>query len=46
MLESGAQRFLELGPGTVLAGLMKRIERTAEVVSLGTAAGVTAFLES
>ncbi len=45
MLDAGVSRFLELGPGSVLAGLMKRIDRAAEVVSLGTAADVNAFLE-
>jgi [acyl-carrier-protein] S-malonyltransferase len=37
MLAAGVDRFVELGPGTVLAGLMKRIERQARVVSVGTA---------
>jgi [acyl-carrier-protein] S-malonyltransferase len=46
MLENGVRRFIELGPGTVLAGLMKRIERDAHVVSLGTADQATAFLET
>jgi [acyl-carrier-protein] S-malonyltransferase len=36
--------FVELGPGGVLAGLLKRIVPGAEVDSLGTAAEVEAFL--
>lgn len=39
-------RFLEIGPGTVLAGLLKRIVPGANVVSLGTAAEVTQFMEA
>ncbi|MGH7672693.1 MAG: ACP S-malonyltransferase [Gemmatimonadales bacterium] len=39
-------RFLEIGPGTVLAGLLKRIVPGANVVSLGTADEVTKFLEA
>ncbi|MCZ6917409.1 MAG: ACP S-malonyltransferase [Gemmatimonadetes bacterium] len=38
--------FVELGPGKVLAGLLKRIVEGASVVSLGTAADVNAFLET
>lgn len=45
MLSAGVTRFIELGPGTVLAGLLKRIDRGAEVVSLGTAAEVESFLQ-
>ncbi len=44
MLDAGLTRFMELGPGTVLAGLMKRIERGAEVVSIGTAPDAESFL--
>ena len=36
--------FVELGPGSVLAGLVKRIVPGAKAVSLGTAAEVEAFL--
>jgi [acyl-carrier-protein] S-malonyltransferase len=45
MLDNGVRRFIELGPGTVLAGLMKRIERGADVISLGTADQALSFLE-
>ena len=45
MRERGVERFFELGPGTVLAGLMKRIDRGAQVTSLGTAEQVETFLE-
>ena len=39
-------RFLEIGPGTVLAALLKRIVPGANVVSLGSADEVTRFLEA
>jgi [acyl-carrier-protein] S-malonyltransferase len=30
LLEAGIERFYEVGPGRVLAGLLKRINRKAE----------------
>jgi [acyl-carrier-protein] S-malonyltransferase len=39
-------RFIEIGPGAVLAGLLRRIVPGANVVSLGTAAEVQQFLDS
>lgn len=39
-------RYIEIGPGSVLGGLMKRIVPEADVVSLGTADEVTKFLEA
>jgi [acyl-carrier-protein] S-malonyltransferase len=44
--DGGAVRFVEIGPGTVLAGLLKRIVPGANVVSLGSADEVTKFLEA
>ncbi len=38
--------FLELGPGRVLAGLLKRIVKGVTVQSLGTADDVAAFMEA
>ena len=43
MLDAGVGRFLELGPGTVLTGLLKRIERSARAVALGTPADIEAL---
>ena len=39
-------RFIEIGPGQVLAGLLKRIVSGANVVSLGTADEVSRFMEA
>jgi [acyl-carrier-protein] S-malonyltransferase len=44
LVAAGVTRYLELGPGSVLSGLMKRIEKGAETTSLGTADDVAAFL--
>ena len=40
MLDAGVQQFYEIGPGTVLSGLLKRIERSAASRAIGTAADV------
>ena len=39
-------RFIEIGPGSVLTGLLKRIHPGASGVALGTADEVTKFLEA
>ncbi|PYO82309.1 MAG: malonyl CoA-acyl carrier protein transacylase, partial [Gemmatimonadetes bacterium] len=39
-------RFIEIGPGNVLAALAKRIVGGATVVSLGSADEVSRFLDS
>jgi [acyl-carrier-protein] S-malonyltransferase len=40
----GVDRFIEIGPGRVLSGLMKKIDPTAEVMNVEDAAGVSALL--
>lgn len=45
ILEAGVTRFLELGPGSVLSGLLRRIDRGAEARTLGTVAEIEAFLQ-
>lgn len=42
LLAQGFQRFIELGPGTVLAGFFKRIEPSAQVLSVNDAASLAA----
>lgn len=39
---SGVNTYVEVGPGTVLAGLVKKIDRQASVVSVGDPEGVAA----
>jgi [acyl-carrier-protein] S-malonyltransferase len=39
-------RFIEIGPGAVLAGLLKRIVPGATVISLGTADEVSKFMDA
>jgi [acyl-carrier-protein] S-malonyltransferase len=45
ILDAGITTFLELGPGSVLSGLLRRIERSAASTTLGTADEVEAFLK-
>ena len=45
-LAGDGARFIEIGPGTTLAGLLRRIAPGASVVSLGTADEVTRFLDA
>jgi [acyl-carrier-protein] S-malonyltransferase len=40
MLDAGVTRFVEVGPGNVLTGLLRRIERTAECRPAGEPADV------
>jgi [acyl-carrier-protein] S-malonyltransferase len=43
LLDSGVETFYEIGPGRVLAGLLKRIRRTARVVNVQTAEDLAAL---
>lgn len=42
MANAGVTHVLEIGPGKVLAGLIKRIEKSITVLSIGDAAGIEA----
>lgn len=46
MLSAGVSRFVELGPGNVLAGLLKRIDRSAAALSVGAPADLDALRAS
>lgn len=46
LLDLGVTRFVEVGPGNVLAGLLRRIDRSATATGVGTAAEVEALLEA
>ena len=44
LIADGATTFVELGPGTVLAGLIKKIDRGVTVMSVENADGLTSAL--
>lgn len=43
LIAEGVTKFVELGPGTVLAGLIRKVDRTVGVVSLEDPDGVAAL---
>jgi len=44
ILSAGIDRFIELGPGSVLSGLLKRIDGNARAQTVGTATEIEAFI--
>lgn len=46
LVADGFDVFVEVGPGTVLSGLMKRIAPDVRMYSVGDVAGVKAFVEA
>ena len=46
MLKGGAERFLELGPGRVLMGLMKKISRETPIQSIGNTDNIKNIAQS
>ena len=46
LLAEGVTKFVELGPGTVLAGLIRKIDRRAAVASVEDEAGLEAALKA
>ena len=45
MATAGVDKFVEVGSGKVLAGLIKRIAKDAQSLSVGDAADVDAFVK-
>ena len=45
MIGSGVEQFVECGPGSVLAGLVKRISRSTPTVGLSTVSGINTAQE-
>jgi [acyl-carrier-protein] S-malonyltransferase len=43
MASNGVSRFIEIGPGKVLTGLIKRIDKNLSTINVGDVAGVRAF---
>ncbi len=46
MLDAGIDQFFEFGPGNVLAGLLRRIEPSAKVVSINSQVGLDKAVEA
>jgi [acyl-carrier-protein] S-malonyltransferase len=44
LIAEGATTFIELGPGTVLAGLIKKIDRSVQVMSIEDEEGLEAAM--
>jgi [acyl-carrier-protein] S-malonyltransferase len=44
LVDQGYDRFIEIGPGTVLAGLLKRVAKSATRISIGKAEEVAAVV--
>lgn len=45
LIADGFTRFIELGPGTVLSGFTKRIDKNVQVLNIGDAASLKTTLE-
>ena len=46
LVAEGARTFIELGPGNVLAGLVKKIDRSVTVASVEDPEGVETLLST
>ena len=45
MISMGVRQFVEIGPGNVLTGLIKRIDSSAELINISDAATLDSYLE-
>ncbi|HEX8152002.1 MAG TPA: ACP S-malonyltransferase [Thermoanaerobaculia bacterium] len=45
MVSMGVKRFVEIGPGNVLTGLIKRIDPSVELINVSDVASIEAFVE-
>ncbi len=45
MINMGVRRFVEIGPGNVLTGLIKRIDSSVELVNVSDVPSIEAFME-
>jgi [acyl-carrier-protein] S-malonyltransferase len=45
MIAMGVRRFVEIGPGSVLTGLIKRIDNSVELINVSDVASIEAFVE-
>lgn len=45
MISMGVRRFVEVGPGNVLTGLIRRIDSSVELINVSDAASIEAYLE-
>ena len=46
LLKEGVNTFVEVGPGNVLSGLVKRIDRNAKTISVSTPEGIEKLEET
>jgi [acyl-carrier-protein] S-malonyltransferase len=46
MIENGVKKFIEIGPGKILAGLIKRIDKEVEISNIGDIASVKRLISS
>ena len=45
MIDEGVNTFIEIGPGKVLSGLIKRINRDVEILNIGDASSVRGLVD-
>lgn len=45
MIAMGVRRFVEVGPGNVLTGLIRRIDSSVELINVSDAASIEAYVE-